>query len=268
MAAKYFRNADGKYIKRDGAYMRAEDCCCEETPSCCEQEGGPPTADFSFTQTDDDPCTFQFTDESVPGDCGSIVAWLWDFGDGGSTSTEQNPSFSYTDALPEEGAGPWDVTLTVTDINGCTDSVVMSVDCEDMFVDCAPCTDRIPVTVQVALSGWGYQTFPDPAVSLPEYNTTHTLTHIGSCVWEKIGTNITRPGCIGEQFRITFFFQSGEFRVRVQPCWNTTPSTSQLYALTATTPCAGTHNLARTSGLATCCAATIITPSAPAVLTI
>ena len=73
----------------------------------------PPVADFTFTPeapTTDEPV--QFTDRSHDPD-GEIVEWLWDFGDG-TTSTEQNPSHRY--AQP----GHYTVTLTVTDDRGAT----------------------------------------------------------------------------------------------------------------------------------------------------
>lgn len=57
------------------------------------------------------PVTVQFTDESVPGDS-PINSWSWDFGDGG-VSTAQNPSHTYT------SAGTFNVTLLLTDANGC-----------------------------------------------------------------------------------------------------------------------------------------------------
>jgi PKD repeat protein len=66
-----------------------------------------PTA--AFTET----CTFlvcDFSDASVDSD-GSIVSWLWDFGDG-STSTTRNPSHTYS------SAGNYTVSLTVTDNEG------------------------------------------------------------------------------------------------------------------------------------------------------
>ena len=86
------------------------DCpnCCfasvdlEPTPPANE----PPEAAFTF---ETDNLTANFTDQSTDSD-GSIVAWLWDFGDGsGSTSTAQNPSYTYA------AAGTYTVTLTVTD---------------------------------------------------------------------------------------------------------------------------------------------------------
>lgn len=120
MAYKYFRNASGKYIKRDDEYMRAEECCCE--PPCdCETDG--PVADFSYEQTDDDPCLFDFTDDSTPGACGAIVGWQW-FANGIPFSTDQNPTG--IDLEDVTGSpGPWDITLTVTDENDCTDTALL-----------------------------------------------------------------------------------------------------------------------------------------------
>ena len=63
-----------------------------------------PTAAFSADQTSGDkPLNVQFTDESG----GVITGWSWVFGDGG-TSTDQNPTHTYT------GRGTYDVALTVT----------------------------------------------------------------------------------------------------------------------------------------------------------
>ena len=67
-----------------------------------------PVASFEFSPTSPSTRdTIQFTDTSTDPD-GEIVAWLWDFGDG-TTSTEQNPTHRY------EQGGVYTVTLTVTD---------------------------------------------------------------------------------------------------------------------------------------------------------
>ena len=60
--------------------------------------------------------TVRFEDASM----GNIVSRHWDFGDG-STSTEQNPTHTYADY------GIYNVTLTVTDANGNTDSITRTV---------------------------------------------------------------------------------------------------------------------------------------------
>ena len=75
------------------------------------------------------PHTVDFTDKSAGAQ--PIVQHAWDFGDGG-TSTEVNPSHTYTTA------GAYDVTLTVTDSQGNTDSLtrndLVSVVAETNFI--------------------------------------------------------------------------------------------------------------------------------------
>ena len=70
-----------------------------------------PHARFSALETAGQvPLKVFFTDESLPG-AGAISGWLWDFGDG-TTSTEQNPEHLYTDY------GAYTVTLTVSNEYG------------------------------------------------------------------------------------------------------------------------------------------------------
>ncbi len=74
----------------------------------------PPTADFSFSPTNpvvDE--TVQFTDESED-ETNNIDTWEWEFGDG-TTSTEQNPTHTYS------SEGTYTVTLKVMDAPGKTD---------------------------------------------------------------------------------------------------------------------------------------------------
>ena len=67
-----------------------------------------------------------FTDTSTSANS-SITSWSWDF-DAGNTST------SSTDTNIYLNAGTYDVTLTVTDANGCTDSIVQSLIVDDYQV--------------------------------------------------------------------------------------------------------------------------------------
>lgn len=75
----------------------------------------PATADFSFTQnTTCFPITATFHDSSS-----IATSWLWDFGDG-ATSTSQNPVHIYTVEPTAE------ISLTITDANGCTATITKS----------------------------------------------------------------------------------------------------------------------------------------------
>lgn len=76
----------------------------------------PPTAAFTWTP---DNLDVQFTDQSGDDD-GTVVAWSWNFGDGG-TSSVRNPSHGYG------AAGTYTVTLTVTDDGDATDSASQPV---------------------------------------------------------------------------------------------------------------------------------------------
>ncbi len=74
---------------------------------CVEETNEAPEASFSYTAENMYvDTTITFTDSST--DDGTISSWLWDFGDG-TTSTEQNPTHSYSEAAT------YTVELTVTD---------------------------------------------------------------------------------------------------------------------------------------------------------
>lgn len=73
-----------------------------------------PTVSFSANITSGCfPLPVQFQDLSTPGAGNSNITWLWDFGDG-NTSTLQNPVNTYT------ASGIYSVTLRVTNDKGCT----------------------------------------------------------------------------------------------------------------------------------------------------
>ncbi len=88
----------------------------------------PPSASFTHACTDLD-C--DFTDTSGDSD-GSISAWLWNFGDG-TTSSLRNPSHTYT------AANTYTVNLTVTDDDAGTDNTFADIGVTEppQFVDYA-----------------------------------------------------------------------------------------------------------------------------------
>ena len=97
----------------------------------------------------------QFTDLTMSN--ALITDWLWDFGDG-SSSTMQNPSHTYT------SLDSFDVTLTITDMDGCMRSLTQSA-----FIDtkalCSPyvCNLTCPNDTIINLDPFGCE------VMLPAY---------------------------------------------------------------------------------------------------
>ena len=101
-----------------------------------------PTAAFTSPSEPQLDCTaVQFTDHSTS-EVDDIVSWAWDFGGLGS-STEQNPSFTFTEA------GNHDVCLTVTDDDGSTDTACNTV----TVFDVPPTALAKDITVQLDSSG-------------------------------------------------------------------------------------------------------------------
>ena len=83
---------------------------------CGSGSNNTPSASFNFI---DNFLAVDFTDTSTDSD-GSIVAWLWNFGDG-HTSTQQNPSHTYGTA------GSYTVILSVSDNQGAQDATSTNV---------------------------------------------------------------------------------------------------------------------------------------------
>ncbi len=81
---------------------------------------GNPVANFAYAATNCVTTPVPFLDLTQPALGGTIVSWLWNFGDG-QTSTLQNPEHLYS------ASGNYSVSLTVVDKYGCSDSVTKTV---------------------------------------------------------------------------------------------------------------------------------------------
>ena len=94
---------------------------CTDT-FCQDITVAPPNISFSVDPMEGCvPITAQFTDNTTSID--SIISWQWDFGGAAAvpaTSTQQNPTVDFT------APGNYNVTLIVTTINGCTDTVTVN----------------------------------------------------------------------------------------------------------------------------------------------
>jgi PKD repeat protein len=127
--------------------------------------------------------TITFTSTSTDPD-GTISSWSWIFGDGG-TSTAANPSHQYSDD------GTYDVSLTVTDNDGASDTVVIQIDVANMepvadfsFTPASPSIDQtIQFTdassdIDGSISSWSWD-FGDGSSSTQQ-NPSHEYSSPGT----------------------------------------------------------------------------------------
>lgn len=172
------------------------------------------------------PCLFkptQFTDQStVQG--AQIANWQWDFGDGGATSTQQNPAHTYNQP------GVYTVTLIVTSDQGCKDTIQKPVeilnlpDAEVAFSDTSVC--RLDQVQLVASGGLFYEWKPSTFLNNPNIanptaqpnaNIVYTVYVSDSCHTDSAFVTVNllpEPtpdftyslNCVGEP--ISFFDQS------------------------------------------------------------
>lgn len=113
------RKSRRAFLKRAGGVAGAASLLIAGCDSGYEQPGLPRAA-FSFSPETPDPgVTVQFTDESTDPD-GQIVDWLWEFGDG-ETSSDPNPTHAYAEP------GSYPVTLTVSDDSELSTAITKAV---------------------------------------------------------------------------------------------------------------------------------------------
>lgn len=135
------------------------------------------TADFTAnTRSGNAPLPVQFTDLST----GNISEWTWDFGDGSPTSTDRNPSHTYT------SSGSYTVTLEVSGVDGsdtATKNTYINVRTINADFTANPEKGIIPLTVQFTdlsegdISGWLWN-FGDGQTSSLQ-NPSHTYNDRG-----------------------------------------------------------------------------------------
>ena len=144
-----------------------------------------PIADFVASATSGTaPLTVSFTDKST----GDITSWLWDFGDG-STTTQQNPTHTYDDP------GTYTVSLTVTGAGG-SDTKTTTITVESPpppqpdppvadFV-ASPTSGTTPLTVSFTdkstgdITSWQWDFDGDGVVDSTQQNPTYTYNEPGT----------------------------------------------------------------------------------------
>jgi len=100
-----------------------------------------PDCEASFEALNTDSLTVEFVSYFETQDSAAAVSWLWDFGDG-NTSTEENPTHEY------DTAGIYEVSLTIISETGCEASTtehvcVGEVDPDDPECSLEPYADQI-----------------------------------------------------------------------------------------------------------------------------
>lgn len=143
------------------------------------------------------PLNVPFTDASTPGSA-AITNWLWDFGDG-SIGNTQSPSHAYITA------GNKNVSLTVTDANGCLNTTIKNnivnvtqSHTVDFTVSnpvvCNPPSNHIATsTVNPASSGYVYSWQSGGGASANTANFSFTNANTGA-TW--VSVKVTAPsGC-------------------------------------------------------------------------
>lgn len=186
----YTYNNPGTYTVSLTVSSSSQGCDDTETKTAYITVNGAPVADFEGNPTSGtEPLTVNFTDLST----GSPGSWDWNFGDGG-TSTEQNPSHTYT------SDGTYTVTLTAT--NNCGSYVEQKVDyitvdpCVAPIADFSgsPVSGEAPLTVDFTDLSTGNPTswdwnFGDGGTST-EQNPSHTYTSQGTYMVTLTAANV------------------------------------------------------------------------------
>ena len=154
-------------------------CAARGTSKCYKEAGilvrGPLIVNFNFTNVCF--CTnTTFTDTTTGGNRSVPYTYHWDFGEG-NTSSEKNPSYHYT------SAGNYTVNLTVTDVDGRSDSKTREVTVyPNPTANIAPDPAETCTGVNLQLNG-------TPSGGTPPY--THSWTEDGATYLS--ATNIANP---------------------------------------------------------------------------
>ncbi len=154
---------------------------CSDSTSKPIPIGGPTAFFRPLNPTGCKGLTVNFRDSSITDGVNNIVSWLWNFGDG-ATSTDQNPSHTYVNA------GSYTVSLKVSDSSGCTDTLelrnaVITSDPKAIFnaMDTISCPRR-PIQFLSNPTGGGINsylwTFGDGTISI-QRNPLHAYNNVG-----------------------------------------------------------------------------------------
>jgi len=178
-----------------------------------------------------------FSDRSTSIDSNS-AQWIWDFGDGSTTSTLENPTHTYAIS------GTYTATLTVTTAAGCASSVTQTITIWELPISSCmhtgPTCTNSPIHFTDASTSadgvithwyWDFGNGPKSALS----NTTHTFPHTG--IYPVSLTVETDKGCKSAVFAQAIIIQpypQVEFEFPRDLCLKK-PATLSIFFTNATT---------------------------------
>lgn len=119
----YVYKQNGTY--KPQLYIKNTDNCIDTITLNNAIEISGPTAAFQNSATGCTNTSMNFKDASVPAQGKPIQNWFWSFGDGGTDNTKGPLTYAYT--FP----GMYNANLTVTDIDGCTDTITNKIEIFD-----------------------------------------------------------------------------------------------------------------------------------------
>ncbi len=147
--------------------------------------------------------TVTFTDTSIPGS-GTLSSWKWDFGDGTPSGSGKTTTHIYS------GPGTFVVSLIITDIHGCTNSIpknvtiIASPKASFTGTPLSSCTAPLIVNFTNTSTGTGLiysWTFGDGTAKSTATSPSHTYAAVGSYTVKLV---VTQGGCKDSIVKINY----------------------------------------------------------------
>ncbi len=139
-------------------YVTNSEASCTAVDSVTVTVAPPVTAAFTSMVSCTD-LSVDFTDNSTSSS--AITSWFWDFGDGVTTSTEQNPSYTYF------ASGMYQVSLTTTNADNCEATIIQGIEVGNGLNTSVSANSTICVGDCVTLTASGGTTYQwSPATNL------------------------------------------------------------------------------------------------------
>jgi len=176
----YVYNKNGNF--RTQVYVKNVDNCVDTISLNSDIKIGGPIAEFQSAATGCTNSNVSFRDQSTTEQGKPITQWLWSFGDGTTNNTNGPLNYAYT--FP----GIYNVNLSVTDVDGCIDTITHQVDIDsspvvDAGIDTFTCAGSGITLNATGASNYVWQNNPDLSctncanpVANPQQQATYFVT--------------------------------------------------------------------------------------------